>query len=446
MGKLNSNSAASSEPAGDRIRVVRVIDRLNIGGPAKHVIWLTTGLDANEFDATLITGTVPRGEGDMGYFADASGVTPVVINEMSRELGPRDIVVIAKLVRQFLKLKPQIIHTHKAKAGAAGRIAAFIYKWLTPSALMFRPRECPVLHTYHGHVFHSYYGTLKTWMFLTIERALARLCTDRLLVVSEQQSGEICKAFHIGRAEQFRVVPLGLDLDELADDRAHVREQLQLADDEVAIGIVGRLCEIKNHAMFLESAARVAEDTNGSPSRTRFVVVGDGHLRPSIEGLARELGVADKTAFAGFRKDATSLYSGFDIVALTSLNEGTPLTLIEAMCSGRAVAATEVGGVVDLMGSRLESRDGFTVWEHGVTAASRDVEGFARALRYLIERPELRLKMGMGGQSFVRARFSRRRLVNDIEQIYRELLSQKTGVTAGAAPRVVSLSGKGNSL
>jgi glycosyltransferase involved in cell wall biosynthesis len=446
MGKINSNPAASAEPAGERIRVVRVIDRLNIGGPAKHVIWLTTGLDANEFDATLITGTVPCGEGDMGYFAEASGVRPVVIKEMSRELGLRDIVVVAKLFRQFLKIKPQIIHTHKAKAGAAGRIAAFIYKWLTPSAVMFRPRECRVLHTYHGHVFHSYYGTLKTWIFLTIERALARFCTDRLLVVSAQQSSEICKTFHIGRAEQFQVVPLGLDLDELADDRARVRDQLQLADDEVAIGIVGRLCEIKNHAMFLESAARVAEDPNGSHSRTRFVVVGDGHLRPSIEGLARELRVAEKTVFAGFRRDATSLYSGLDIVALTSLNEGTPLTLIEAMCSGRAVAATEVGGVVDLMGSRLESRVGFTVWEHGVTAASRDVEGFARALRYLIERPELRLKMGMGGQSFVRTRFSRRRLVNDIEQIYHELLSQKTGVAAGAAPRVVSLREKGNSL
>ena len=217
MGKLNSNSAASSEPAGDRIRVVRVIDRLNIGGPAKHVIWLTTGLDANEFDATLITGTVPRGEGDMGYFADASGVTPVVINEMSRELGPRDIVVIAKLVRQFLKLKPQIIHTHKAKAGAAGRIAAFIYKWLTPSALMFRPRECPVLHTYHGHVFHSYYGRFRTSMFLTVERMLARLVTDRVVVISEQQKAEINRTFRVGRSDQFRLVPLGLDLELFAN-------------------------------------------------------------------------------------------------------------------------------------------------------------------------------------------------------------------------------------
>jgi glycosyltransferase involved in cell wall biosynthesis len=446
MEKASLNSAVSTKPASDRIRVVRVIDRLNIGGPAKHVTWLSSGLDPNEFDATLIAGTVPHGEGDMGYFAEASGVTPVVIKEMSRELGPRDPFVIFKLVRWFFKLKPQIIHTHKAKAGAAGRVAATLYKWLTPSALWLRPRECRVVHTYHGHVFHSYYGRIKTRLFLTIERALARFCTDRIIVVSEQQRTEICESFHVGRPEQFRVVSLGLDLEELSDDRARVREHLEISDDEVAIGIVGRLCEIKNHSMFLQSAARVVEQSRGSDSTTRFVIVGDGHLRPEIESLARELGVADKTVLTGFREDATSLYSGFDIVALTSLNEGTPLTLIEAMGCGRAVAATEVGGVVDLMGSREESRDGFTVWEHGVTAASRDTEGFARALQFLIERPELRLKMGLRGQSFVRERFSRNRLVHDIAEIYRDLLFHVAGETASAAPRVVSLSGKGNSL
>lgn len=444
--KRNSQvSAVRSKQAGDRIRVVRVIDRLNIGGPAKHVTWLSSGLDPNEFDTTLITGTVPRGEGDMTYFAAASGVTPVVIKEMSRELGLRDLWVIVKLVGQFLKLKPVIIHTHKAKAGAAGRIAAAVYKWLTPSSLLLRPRECRVLHTYHGHVFHSYYGKWKTLMFLTIERALARL-TDRLIVISEQQRVEIGETFHIGRAEQFVVVPLGLDLDELSGDRARVRETLKLPDDEVAIGIVGRLCEIKNHSMFLESAAPVVEQSKGTESPARLVIVGDGHLRPEIETLARELGLADKTIFTGFRDDATSLYAGFDIVALTSLNEGTPLTLIEAMGCGRAVAATEVGGVVDLMGSREESRDGFTVWEHGVTAASRDREGFSRALRFLIERPELRERMGLRGQSFVREKFSRNRLVNDIAEIYRDLLFHVAGETASTAPRVVSLSGKGNSL
>jgi glycosyltransferase involved in cell wall biosynthesis len=438
--------AGKGAPTGSRIRVVRVIDRLNIGGPAKHVVWLTAGLSENEFETTLITGTVPKGEGDMSYFARDCEVEPIVINEMSRELSARDILVIAKLLRQFFKLKPQIIHTHKAKAGATGRVAAMIYKWMTPSALWLRPRRCRVVHTYHGHVFHSYYGSLKTRLFIAIERVLARFCTDRIIVVSEQQRREICESFHVGRREQFRVVPLGIDFEELVEDREALRREYGVSDDEVAIGIVGRLCEVKNHAMLLESAARVVEGFNGNGPRTRFVIVGDGHLRADIERQARDLGVADKTVFTGFREDATSLYAGLDIAALTSLNEGTPLTLIEAMCCGCPVAATEVGGVVDVMGSRGTSLDGFTIWDHGVTAPSRDVEAFARALRFLVERPDLRREMGERGRAFVRARLSRDRLVSDIETLYRELLGDESRVAAGATRRVVSLSGKGNSL
>src|SRR6185503_15104461 len=181
------------------------------------------------------------------------------------------------------------------------------------------------------------------------------------------------------------------------------------------------LCEIKNHAMLLESAASLAEACNGNGPGTRFVIVGDGHLRADIERQALQLGLADKTIFTGFREDATSLYPGLDIAALTSLNEGTPLTLIEAMCCGLAVAATEVGGVVDVMGSRKVSVDGFTIWDHGVTAPSRDVEAFARALRFLVERPDLRREMGERGRLFVRTRLSRNRLVSDIETLYQEL-------------------------
>lgn len=431
---------------GTRVRVVRIIDRLNIGGPAKHVTWLTAGLNSDEFETTLIAGIVPPGEGDMSYFARSAGVTPIVIKEMSRELSPRDVIVIAKLVRQFFKLKPQIIHTHKAKAGAAGRVAAMIYKWFTPSGLWLRPRECRIVHTYHGHVFHSYYGKWKTRLFVAIERALARLGTDRIIVVSDQQRREICESFGVGRPEQFCVVPLGLEFDELSEDRERLREEIGLSGDEVAIGIVGRLCEVKNHAMFLESAARLVSQSNGSAPQARFVIVGDGHLRTEIEGLVRDLGVAGKTVFTGFREDAISMYAGLDIVALTSLNEGTPLTLIEAMGCGRAVAATEVGGVVDVMGDRRQSLDGFTIWDHGITAPSRDAEAFARGLRFLIERPELRHEMGQRGRAFVRSRLSRDRLVSDIEGVYRELICDRAQVAASTAPRVVSLSGKGNSL
>ena len=438
--------AGKIAPKRSRIRVVRVIDRLNIGGPAKHVVWLTGGLGEDDFETTLITGTVPPGEGDMSYFARDHDVEPLVIDEMSRELSPRDILVVAKLLRQFFKLKPQIIHTHKAKAGAAGRVAGMIYKWLTPSALWLRPRQCRIVHTYHGHVFHSYYGRLKTSLFVLIERALARTCTDRIIVVSEQQRVEICDTFRIGRREQFRVAPLGIDFEEMTEDRGALRREYGLSDDEVAIGIVGRLCEVKNHAMLLQSAARASEGRNGNRARMRFVVVGDGHLRADIERQARDLGIADRTVFTGFRADAASLYAGLDIAALTSLNEGTPLTLIEAMCCGRPLAATEVGGVVDLMGSRRASMDGFTIWDHGVTAPSRDEEAFASGLRFLVERPDLRREMGERGRAFVRTRLSKDRLVSDIETLYRELLESAGPAAAGAARPVVSFNGEGNNL
>jgi glycosyltransferase involved in cell wall biosynthesis len=418
-----AESETDSTPEAAPIRVVRIIDRLNIGGPAKHVVWLTAGLDSKRFSTTLISGTVPEGEGDMSYFAREAGVEPLIIEEMSRELSPRDVIAVVKLLGQLFKSKPHMIHTHKSKAGAAGRIAAFAYKWLTPSALWLRSRQCRIVHTFHGHIFHSYYSPLKTRFFIAIERMLARLCTDRIITISEQQRREILEQFRIGRPEQLCVIPLGIDFDEIKERRGQLRAELKIADDETVIGIVGRLSEVKNHTMMLEAAARLLAE--GGPHKARFVVIGDGHLRGELEALSHRLGIADRVTFAGFRDDATSLYCDMDVVALTSLNEGTPLTLIEAMGCGRAVAATEVGGIVDIMGERRNRHDGFCVWDHGVTAKSRDLDGFTRALRFLVERPDLRREAGERGRAFVRTRLSRERLVGDIENLYRELMNSR---------------------
>jgi glycosyltransferase involved in cell wall biosynthesis len=400
----------------DRIRVVRIIDRLNVGGPAKHVTWLTAGLDPRRFETTLITGVVPESEGDMSYFARAAGVEPIVIEEMGRELSLGDVVVIFKILRELFRLKPHIVHTHKAKAGAVGRVAATIYKWLTPAALRLRPRELGVVHTYHGHVFHSYYGAAKTRLFIAIERALARFCADRIVAISERQRDEICRSFKVGRFEQFTVIPLGIDFDEIDSRRGRLRSEIRVGVDDVLVGVVGRLCEVKNHAMLIESAAKM------KAAGTAFVIVGDGHLRAELEAQARAAGLDGSVIFTGFRCDAASLYADFDIAALTSLNEGTPLALIEAMGCGCAAASTEVGGVADLMGRRRETLDGFTVWDHGVTAPSRDVEAFTNGLKYLIGRPRLRREMGERGRAFVSSRMSKRRLVRDIENLYRGLI------------------------
>jgi len=342
-----------------KTKVVRVIARLNVGGPAKHVVWLTQGLQQSPIETLLVAGTVPEGEEDMGYFADELGITPHYIREMSREISPKDVVTIWKLFRLFRRERPDIIHTHTAKAGTVGRVAGFFYRWATPGTLIGQPRKCKFVHTYHGHIFHSYYGPLKTRLFIFVEKVLARIATDRLLVVSHQQQNEISKVFGIGRNGQFQVVPLGLDLnvfENAATRRQIFRQELGLTDDVILIGIVGRLTEIKDHEFFLRAVARFKELVNDSLAEVKFVVIGDGSLRSELERLSVSLGLDRDVIFSGNRRDPHNFYPALDIVALTSKNEGTPLTLIEAMANARPVIATSVGGVVDLLGEPLPTK------------------------------------------------------------------------------------------
>lgn len=406
---------------GQHTKVVRIIARLNVGGPAKHVVWLTSGLEEAGYRSLLVAGTVPEGEEDMSYFAEQSGVTPLYIPEMSREISLKDAVTTWKLFRLLLRERPDIVHTHTAKAGTVGRVAGFFYRWLTPGVLIGRPRPCKFVHTYHGHVFHSYYGRLKTGVFLTVERVLARLVTDRLVVVSVQQAEEIGRKFRVGRADQIRVIRLGLDLNPFANyasRRARFRQELGLDDDVTLVGIVGRLTEIKNHEMFLQSVARVDLEN------VRFVIVGDGSLRETLEQQARALGLESKVIFAGGRKDPEYFYPALDICALTSRNEGTPLTLIEAMANARAVIATSVGGVVDLLGEVIEKGD-YSICERGVSVRPYDVEAFAAGLGRLIKDKILRDRLGRSGFEFVDHNYRKERLLEDIKDLYGQLLNRE---------------------
>src|SRR5918912_1037005 len=239
------------------MKVVRIIARLNVGGPARHVVWLTAGLQDAECESLLVAGTVPPGEDDMGYFADEMGVRPLIIPEMSREVSPKDALTVWKLYRLFVRERPDLVHTHTAKAGTVGRAAGMLYRYLTPSVLWGRPRACRFVHTYHGHIFHSYYGRWKTGFFLFVERALARLATDRVVVISPQQLEEIQGRFRVGRREQFEVIPLGLDtraFDDWPARRHLLRSEWGASERDVLVGIVGRLTEVKNHRLFLEAA------------------------------------------------------------------------------------------------------------------------------------------------------------------------------------------------
>ncbi len=401
-------------------RIVRIIARLNVGGPAKHVVWLTTALQDSNYHSLLVTGTVPAGEEDMSYFADEAGVTPVYIPQMSREISLNDAVTVWKLFRLLRREKPDIVHTHTAKAGTVGRVAGFLYRWLTPGTLIGRPRPCKFVHTYHGHVFHSYYGRSKTRFFLAIERLLARVVTDRLIVVSEQQGAEIGNDFRVGRRGQIKVIPLGLDLRVFANHatrRARFRDELRIDDETVLVGIVGRLTEIKNHEMFLSSIARLKDD-----KRMRFVVIGDGSLRTALEEQSRSLRL--DVIFAGGRKDPEYFYPALDIVALTSRNEGTPLTLIEAMANARPVVATSVGGVVDLLGE-ITTDGPYRICERGISVPPGDEEAFAAALRRLAIDRQLQKDLGARGLAFVERAYPKERLIEDIKHLYRELLNQE---------------------
>ncbi|HVF48718.1 MAG TPA: glycosyltransferase [Pyrinomonadaceae bacterium] len=447
------------------MRIIRIIARLNVGGPARHVSWLTAATRRAGHDSVLVAGTVPAGEDDMSYFAASQGVEPLIIPEMSREISLKDALTVWKLYRLFVRLKPDIVHTHTAKAGTVGRVAGMLYRWLTPATLKGRPRACRFVHTYHGHVFHSYYGKWKTRFFLLIERTLARLATDRIIVISARQFEEIHKDFGVGRAEQFAVIPLGLDTQVFADWRARraaaraefgatdatrgikieaaattsraqepttdVRAGAQEATPEtVLVGIVGRLTEIKNHRLFLDMAARykATDGAKDAGRRAHFLVIGDGHLRGELEAYAREIGLtANDVFFTGMRRDAENFYPALDVVALTSLNEGTPLTLIEAMANSRAVLSTAVGGVADLLGKEIEGTQrsegagSYTICERGVRVASGDAEGLTEGLARLVADESLRRGLGERGQAFVERNYSVARLVADVSKLYAEL-------------------------
>lgn len=410
-------------PLPSSMKILRIIARLNVGGPARHVVWLTDALNDGEFETRLIAGTVPPGEEDMAWFAEANGVEPVYIKEMSRELSPKDLFSIWKVFREIHRFRPDIVHTHTAKAGTVGRLAAFAYKWLTPSTLLFRPRMVKVVHTFHGHVFHSYYSKAKTSVFLFIEKLLARFATDRIVTITDQQLKEINKDFGVGNEKKFAVIPLGIDLSALGpgqDTRSTIRAEFGIKDNEFLIGFVGRLTEIKNISMFSQ-AAKSCLDHAEADERFRFVIVGDGHLREALEKETQDLGIAESVIFAGNRTDIPAVYSALDLVALTSLNEGTPLSLIEAMAAGKPVISTAVGGVVDLLGTVEERSNGLAICQRGISVASNDAEALALGIREFARNEERRSGVSAAGHDFVSKKYSKERLVNDIKELYRQL-------------------------
>jgi glycosyltransferase involved in cell wall biosynthesis len=387
------------------IRILRVIARLNVGGPALHVSYLTRFLAARGYETTLVAGSVGEGEGSMDYVARELGVEPVYIPELQREIAPHiDLASVIKLRDLIRELRPHVVHTHTAKAGAVGRAAA----------LLAGGRRPPVLvHTFHGHVLRGYFSPAMTRVFAEIERQLARR-TDALVAVSPQVRDDLVR-LNVAPRDRISVIRLGLDLERRtcapAGSRLEVRRELGLPEGQFVAAWFGRMTEIKRADDLLHAFALLR--LRGVDAA--LVLVGDGPLRRSLEELAAELGVADACRFVGYREDVGPLYAAADAVVLTSANEGTPVSVIEGQAAGLPAVSTDVGGVRDVV---EDGRTGFLV-------PPGDVSAVASRLAELAADPLLRRELGEAGRRRVRDRYSVPRLVDDVDCLYRSLLEVK---------------------
>jgi glycosyltransferase involved in cell wall biosynthesis len=386
-----------------RIKILRVIARLNMGGPALHVAYLTEGLTRRGYDTTLVAGSLARGEDSMAFVANARGVEVVQIDELGREISPlRDLMATIRLARLIRKERPQILHTHTAKAGTVGRVAARLAGSRKPPI---------VVHTFHGHVLRGYFGPVRTLLFRLLERWLAA-GTTALIAVSPQVRDDLV-SLGVAPRERFVVIRLGIELDERVapeeDGRGESRRYLGIPGDRFAVGWIGRMTAVKR----TDDVLIAFKSLRDSGVDAVLCMVGDGPDRLPLEQRAQELGVARDTVFLGYQEDVAPFYAAFDVLVLPSGNEGTPVTVIEALAAERPVVATRVGGVPDVV---RDGEDGFLV-EAGAT------EDLADRLGRLARDPALRARMGKKGRERVLPRYAVERLVDDVDELYRSLLS-----------------------
>lgn len=391
-------------------KVLRILNRLIIGGPTYNASYLTRYM-APEFETMLLVGGSEPGEQEATHVTTRLGLEPTVIEEMKKPLNPVDDYKAYKRIKEIIRqFKPDIVHTHVNKPGVVGRLAAF------------HSRVPVVVHTVHGHYYTGYFGAAKTRFLMEIDRYLARRSSG-IIAISELQKHELGDVYHLCDPARIEVIPLGLDLDVFGQDvaakRAAFRTRYGIADDEIAIGIIGRIVPIKNHSLFVQAIAGLKQQTS---KKLRFVIVGDGDLREALQAELSAAGIAHSYAPDGpveteailtsWIKDVDRVLAGLDIVALTSNNEGTPVSMIEAQAAARPVVSTAVGGVADVV------PDG----ESGFVVPSGNAPAFANALLKLVGDEALRARFGEAGQAFALSRFSYHRLVTDMGAYYHRLL------------------------
>lgn len=390
----------SDEP----IRILRVIARLNMGGPAIHVSSLAAGLEPRGYETTLVAGSLARGEDSMAFLAERLDIPVRTIPELQREVSPIDDARSVRRMREIIReLRPHILHTHTAKAGAIARAAALVSGAARPAILV---------HTFHGHVLKGYFDPVRTAFFKKVERSLARV-TDALVAVSPEVRDELVAA-GIAPREKFSVIRLGIPLEErLGDATAGLdyRRLYGISESAFVVGWVGRMTDVKDTDAVLEIVG-AARDRG---LEAVLVMVGDGPDRVRLEQLAHDIGIARSTFFVGYQPEVAGYYRLFDAFLLPSVNEGTPVSAIEALASGTPVVATRVGGVPDVV---RDGEDGF-LFEPG------DTDGAAERLALLASDATLRSALGASGRERVLRRYSVSRLVEDVDRLYRSLLSER---------------------
>lgn len=388
------------------IRVLRIINRFNLGGPTYDVTFLTRFM-SDEFDTQLWGGQIGEDEGDALFIPEKYGVETHIIPDMERELDVKKDRKALKQIRKAIQdFKPDVAHTHAAKAGALGRYAAI------------KEKVPVIVHTFHGHVFHNYFGKAKTEFYKRVERYLAKK-SDAIIAISPLQKKELVEEYGIAKPEKVRVVPLGFDLELFHRDkelnRKSFRDRYQIDNDQLVIGLIGRMVHIKNHLGFLLAVDLMAGKTE---KKITICFIGDGEMREKVEVLANLL--SDDHAnlsfiFTSWIKNVSTALPGIDIVCLSSFNEGTPVSIIEAQAAGVPVLTTDVGGVRDVV---IDKETGFLVGDF-------EAEEYAKSLLDLVENKEIRDKMSQNGWNHVKDKFHYERLCADMEDLYNSLLAKK---------------------
>jgi glycosyltransferase involved in cell wall biosynthesis len=395
-------------------KILRIINRFNLGGPTYNAAYLSRYMP-NEYETMLVGGEKDDSEDSSEFIVKNLGLNPIIIPEMKREVDLKnDFEAYRKIVSLIKEFKPDIVHTHASKAGTIGRLAASNMKVKA------------IVHTFHGHVFHSYFGKMKTVMYKNIERNLARR-SSTIIAISDKQKAELSLMHRICEPSKIKVIPLGFDLSRFTENmdvkRDKFRKKYLLDEDEIAIGIIGRLVPIKNHQLFLEAAKIVLEKSN---FKIRFFIIGDGEDRLKIEAKSSELEIQFTDAmleqkkapltFTSWIKDIDIACAGLDIIALTSLNEGTPVSLIEAQAANKPIVSTNVGGIENVV---IE----------GVTAllchSKTDFKQFAELVLQLTENELKRKEIGRVGWEHVKNKFHYTRLIRDMAFLYDNLLKDK---------------------